>query len=386
MPRTIYLRPIGLAAVPDRSRIDEVRGCLPLAGNKHLDFTGVEVIERLANQGTLASKESEAGTVSLKTTSIGELNETEWGRHAASVSHFFNALVMPRPAIAGLPMNRTNVMGIVNVTPDSFSDDGRHRSTQAAIDHGLRLAEAGASILDIGGESTRPGSDTVPLDEELRRVMPVIEALRAATSARLSIDTRKAEVMRRAAQAGVDLINDVSALSHDPASLEAAAATKLPVVLMHALGDPKTMQADPRYANVLLDVFDYLEQRIAAAEAAGISRSRLVVDPGIGFGKTVGHNLQLLAGMALFHSLGVPVLVGASRKRFIGSLTGVDRAEDRTAGSLAAALSAVSHGAQFIRVHDVAATVQALAVWRGIEAGGEPTSTSNLAAGSPDAL
>ena len=371
MGRDIYLRPIGLAAVPDRSRIDEVRGCLPLAGSRHLDFTGIEVIAR---HGT---------GVTLKTTSIGEMNETDWGRNAANVSQFFNALVMPRAAVAGLPMNRAHVMGIVNVTPDSFSDGSRHAGARAAIDHGLRLAEAGAAILDIGGESTRPGSDAVPLDEELRRVMPVIEGLRGRTAARLSIDTRKSEVMRRAAAAGADLINDVSALSNDPSSLDVAAATGLPVVLMHALGDPKTMQADPRYGHVLLDVFDYLEQRIAAAEKAGIPKSRLIADPGIGFGKTVAHNLALLAGLALFHSLGLPVMVGASRKRFIGTITGVDTAADRVPGSVAVALSSVGQGAQLIRVHDVAETVQALAMWRAIEAGQVvPNASRNVADGA----
>ena len=357
MTRTLYLRPIGLAAVPDRSRIDEVRGCLPIAGHRHLDFTGVEVIERQGAKFT------------LKTTSIGELNETEWGRHASAVSEFFTALVMPRAAIAGLPMNRCHVMGIVNVTPDSFSDGGRHATPQAAIDHGLRLADAGAAILDIGAESTRPGAEPVPLDEELRRVMPVIEGLRSKTQVRLSIDTRKAEVMRRAAEAGVDLINDVSALTHEPDALPMAAKTGLPVVLMHARGDPRTMQSSPSYTNVLLDVFDFLEDRLAAAEAAGIPRSKVIVDPGIGFGKTIDHNLELLAGLALFHSLGVPVLVGASRKAFIGAVTGVEPAAERMAGSVGAALAAVARAVQFVRVHDVAETVQALLVWQAIEAG-----------------
>jgi dihydropteroate synthase len=366
MPRTIYLRPIGLASVPDRSRIDEVRGCLPLAGNRHLDFTGVEVMQRLAGRG------SETPSLSIKTTSIGELNETDWGRHASTVSDFFNALVMPRPAVAGLAMNRSIIMGILNVTPDSFSDGGRHATAQSAVDQGLRMAEAGAAIIDIGGESTRPDAEPVGEDEELRRVMPVIEGLRSVSDVRLSIDSRNAQVMRRAAEAGVDLINDVSALTHDPASLEVAAASGLPVVLMHAQGDPRTMQTDPRYSNVALDVFDYLEQRIAAAEAAGIPRSRVIADPGIGFGKTVEHNLQLLGGVSLLHSLGVPILIGASRKSFIGAVTGVPAAADRIAGSLATMLSAVSQGVQIIRVHDAAASAQALAMWRAIEAQREP--------------
>lgn len=360
----LYIRPIGFCWVANRDRIDEVRGALPLAGNRHLDFTGVEVIER------------RGGTLTLKTAGLGELSEVEWGRRTVDISGFFNAILMPRPRIAGLAMDRAHIMGIVNVTPDSFSDGGRLTSTQAAIEHARALEVAGAGILDIGGESTRPGSDPVPLDEELRRVMPVIEGLAGRVEARISIDTRKAEVMRRAAAAGADLINDISALTHDRASLDVAAESGLPVILMHALGDPKTMQDAPAYDHVLLDVFDYLEQRIAACEAAGIERGRLIADPGIGFGKTVDHNLTLLHGLSLFHGLGVPILLGASRKRFIGAVTGAgnvggasadQRPDERVAGSIAAALMGVAQGAQIIRVHDVAETKQALALWQAIE-------------------
>jgi dihydropteroate synthase len=263
-------------------------------------------------------------------------------------------------------------MGIVNVTPDSFSDGGRHAGTEAAIAHGLQLAAEGADILDIGGESTRPGSDVVPLEEELSRVIPVIEGLRKQTDVRISIDTRKGEVMRRAADAGADIINDVSALTFEPDAAEAAAATGLPVILMHAQGDPKTMQDAPRYDDVLLDVFDFLERRISHAETAGVPRQRLVVDPGIGFGKTLAHNLALLAGLSLFHGLGVPLLLGASRKSFIGTLTRVETAADRVHGSVGAALAAVAQGAHIIRAHDVKATREALTVWEASMGGGVP--------------
>lgn len=268
-----------------------------------------------------------------------------------------------RPPIAGLALDRPRIMGIVNVTPDSFSDGGWHATAAAAIAHGVRLVDEGAEILDVGAESTRPGSDAVAVEEELARLLPVIEGLRARTAVPISVDTRKAEVMRRAAAAGAAILNDVSALTYDPASMDAAAASGLPVVLMHALGDPKTMQDDPRYDDVLLDVYDYLEARIAACEAAGIARERLVVDPGIGFGKTVEHNLALMAGLSIFHGLGVPVLLGASRKRFIGAITGQTVAAERVAGSVGAALAAAGQGAQILRVHDVAATRQALDVW-----------------------
>jgi dihydropteroate synthase len=268
-------------------------------------------------------------------------------------------------------MDRPCIMGIVNVTPDSFSDGGSFGSVQAAIDHGLRLLDEGAGILDIGGESTRPGSDAVALDEELRRVMPVLEGLRARTEARISVDTRKAEVMRRAAAAGADILNDVSALTHDPAALETAAETGLPVMLMHAQGDPKTMNDNPRYSDVVLDVFDFLEARIEACEKAGIPKSRLVVDPGIGFGKHLHHNLAVLASMSLYHGLGVPVLLGASRKKLIGQLSNVENPRDRLPGSIAAALSSVAQGVQIVRVHDVGATRQAVSVWRAAIRGSE---------------
>lgn len=260
-------------------------------------------------------------------------------------------------------MNRARVMGIVNVTPDSFSDGGNYATAQTAIDHGLRLADEGADILDIGGESTRPGAGPVPLDEELRRVMPVLEGLRAKTDTRISIDTRKAEVMRRAASAGAGILNDVSALTYDPEAIHVAAESGLPVILMHAQGDPRTMNDNPQYEDVLLDVFDFLEGRISACEAAGIPREKLIADPGIGFGKHLPHNVAVLAGLSLYHSLGVPVLLGASRKKLIGQLTNAENPKDRVPGSLAAALWAVAQGVQIVRVHDVSETRQAIDVW-----------------------
>jgi dihydropteroate synthase len=233
------------------------------------------------------------------------------------------------------------------------------------------MVDEGADILDIGGESTRPGSDAVPVDEELRRVMPVLEGLRARTQARISVDTRKSEVMRRAAAAGADILNDVSALSHDPRSTEVAAESGLPVMLMHAQGDPKTMNDNPQYSDVVLDVFDYLESRIRACEAAGIPRAKLVADPGIGFGKHLPHNVAVLSAMSLYHALGVPVLLGASRKKLIGQLCNVEAPKERVPGSIAAALNSIAQGVQILRVHDVAATRQAVCVWEAAMAGSE---------------
>ncbi len=268
-----------------------------------------------------------------------------------------------RAPLAGVAMDRPRIMGIVNVTPDSFSDGGRLADAQAAIEHALGLAEAGADILDIGGESTRPGAEPIGEAEERARVLPVIEGLMAAgCRVPVSVDTRKAAIARDALAAGATLFNDVSALTHDPQSLSVA-TTAPALCLMHARGDPQTMQNDPHYPDVLLDVYDYLSERVATAESAGITRDRMAVDPGIGFGKTLEHNLALLAGLPLFLTLGCPLLVGVSRKRFIGTLSGVAEAADRVAGSVAAALHAAGKGAHILRVHDVRATREALDVW-----------------------
>ena len=258
------------------------------------------------------------------------------------------------------------VMGIVNVTPDSFSDGGEHFDTDAAIAHGLRLVEEGADVLDVGGESTRPGAGEVPVDEELRRVVPVIEALAARTQVPVSVDTSKPEVMRAAVAAGAGMINDVYALRREGA-LDAAAALGVPVVLMHMLGQPRAMQDDPRYDEVVDEVHRFLAERIFAAQMVGIDKKHIVVDPGFGFGKTREDNLQLLARLERFTDLGVPVLAGLSRKRTIGELTGRDAA-GRVHGSVAAHLIAVQRGARIVRVHDVAATVDALKVWNAVAA------------------
>ena len=271
-----------------------------------------------------------------------------------------------RQPVAGLGLNRVRVMGIVNVTPDSFSDGGAFFQTERAVEHGLQLLAEGADILDIGGESTRPGAEFVSVEDELARVVPVIEGLRAKTDAVISIDTRKVEVMRRAVEVGASMINDVSALSFDQAALEVAAGLDVPVVLMHAQGTPQTMQDKPMYDHVLFDVYAYLAQRIEAALAAGVKPHHLIVDPGIGFGKTVRHNCELIAGLSVFHGLDVPVLLGCSRKRFIGALSGDAPVEERLGGSVAGALHGAAQGVHILRVHDVAAVRQALDVWFGL--------------------
>ena len=266
-----------------------------------------------------------------------------------------------------LKLDRPQVMGIVNVTPDSFSDGGAHDSLEAAVAHALKLVEEGADILDIGGESTRPGADEVSLEEELRRVIPVIERLAKQTSLPISIDTSKPEVMRAAIAAGAGMINDVYALRREGA-LDAAASLGVPVVLMHMLGEPRSMQQAPDYDDVVGDVHRFLAERLFAAEMSGIAKKNLVVDPGFGFGKNTQHNLALLAQLERFTELGVPVLAGLSRKRTIGEITGREAARDRVAGSVAAHLIAAQRGAMLLRVHDVAATMDALKVWNAVAA------------------
>ncbi|SDZ10510.1 Dihydropteroate synthase [Jannaschia faecimaris] len=267
-------------------------------------------------------------------------------------------LITPRSPVAGIAMDRPSIMGILNVTPDSFSDGGRFLLPDAATEHAAAMARA--DIVDVGGESTRPGALEVETAEEIARILPVIDVLRGRP---LSIDTRKAAVAKAALDAGASLVNDVSAMTFDPAMAATVAQAQVPVCLMHTQGAPETMQNDPRYADVALDVYDALAARIAAAEAAGIPRSRIMVDPGIGFGKTMAHNLDLLRRIGLFHGLGLPILLGASRKKFIGTLGGAPKAADRMPGTLAVTLAAVAQGVQMHRVHDADQIAQGLALW-----------------------
>jgi dihydropteroate synthase len=319
---------------------------LPLAGGP-IAFAAAEVIEGTPRKAK------------RRLISTSELAQSR----DADLKLLLARVTTKRPPFAGLTMDEPLLMGIVNVTPDSFSDGGLYDTKEEAISHAATLARAGASIVDIGGESTRPGSDAVEEQDELSRVIPVLEGLNGF-GAVISIDTRKAKVARAAAKAGAKIFNDVSALTYDADSLKAAAETGMDVVLMHARGEPKTMQDDPRYDDVALEVYDYLEERVAAAVGAGVGLDKIAIDPGIGFGKTIAHNLQLMANLTLFHGLGVPILVGASRKRFIGEVSQKNEPRLREPGSYAAAIAAASQGAQMLRVHDVAGTTQALEVWR----------------------
>ena len=262
-----------------------------------------------------------------------------------------------------LDLSRPLVMGIVNVTPDSFSDGGQHLQRDAALAHAQQLIQEGADLLDIGGESTRPGAPPIGLQEELDRIMPVIEGLRGVPLP-LSVDTNKPEVMRAALAAGISMVNDINALQQ-PDAMAAVAASKAAVCLMHMQGTPQTMQQQPHYQDVLAEVLEFLRARIAAALAAGIARERIVIDPGFGFGKTLAHNLDLLRHLQEFSVLGVPLLAGLSRKSMLGAITGQD-VEHRVHASVTAALLAVQRGAKIVRVHDVGATVDALKVWNAV--------------------
>jgi dihydropteroate synthase len=334
-----YIRPLGLISGAAAQSMRADGQAVSLAGGP-LAFTHGEVISRDKSGNAI--------------------------RSVADLGDRLARLREPRGPFAGLPLPDTGgrplVMGILNVTPDSFFDGGRHAGADAAIAHGRALQGAGADLIDIGGESTRPGAEPVSVDEELARVMPVVTAL-AGDGVPVSIDTRRAPVMRAAIAAGACVVNDVSALQDDPNSLDVVAASDAGVILMHMQGSPETMQQAPRYDDVVLDVYDGLAARVAACEAAGIARQRLCVDPGIGFGKTAAHSLDLISSLAVFHGLGCAVAIGVSRKSFIDALVGPVQAEDRLPGSLAAMLVALGQGAQIVRVHDVGETVQAVSLW-----------------------
>jgi dihydropteroate synthase len=343
-----YLRPTGFVDAPFGHDGKVAR----LAGGM-LWFSAVEIL-------------SDAGVALVPVEGV-EARLEQLGPEAVST---WSRIVAPRaPLHLGertVRFDQPQIVGILNVTPDSFSDGGQFEDGLAAAAAGQDMAEKGAAIIDVGGESTRPGAKPVWEGDEIARVLPAVQRLAAAGTA-VSIDTRKAAVMEAALRAGARLVNDVSALTWDPLSAPLVARAGCPVVLMHHQGTPETMQKAPTYARpVLLEVYDWLQARIAAAVAAGIDRPKIIVDPGIGFGKSLQHNLQLLNGLSLFHGLGCAVMLGASRKRMIGALSSEAPADKRLPGSLSLALKGADQGVQLLRVHDVSETVQALKVWRGL--------------------
>ena len=310
-------------------------------------FTDMDVVQRHADGG-----------YSICRMGLDDLLQAADDRNLASA--VMDRLLAPRDPFAGLSMTAPRLMGILNVTPDSFSDGGRHNAPARAIAAARAMQDAGAAIIDIGGESTRPGAAPVTRNQELARVLPVLAGLRDS-GAVLSIDTRHAEVMRRAVAGGAGIINDVGALRGDGV-VDAAAAAGVPVVMMHMQGTPETMQADPQYGFAPVEILEFLEARIQAAEAAGIPRALMAIDPGYGFGKTVTHNLQLINWTAMLHMLGVPILIGASRKSSIAKISAGEDADQRLPGSLALAMAALRQGTQMLRVHDVGETMQAVKV------------------------
>ncbi|BBK34337.1 dihydropteroate synthase [Stella humosa] len=355
--QVFYCQPIGRVAGPAAAELIADGQALPLAGGPGAFMAIKLAVRRL--DGTIAAR-----SLRLDAVAGWAAARPDAGPRIIAALERISA---PRRAWAGLALPA--VMGVVNVTPDSFSDGGDRYDPAAAVDAALAMAAAGAAIVDVGGESTRPGAAPVDETEELRRVLPVVGRL-AAAGVRVSIDTRHARVMREALAAGAILVNDVTALAGDPEAPSALGAAGAPAVLMHIQGEPRTMQADPRYRSALHDVYDHLAGRLAALEELGMPADRFAVDPGIGFGKTVAHNLAILRGLSLYLQLGVPLLVGLSRKGFIGRLAGGGAARDRLGGSLAGALWALERGASILRVHDVAETVQAIALWRAMAGDG----------------
>jgi dihydropteroate synthase len=358
-PDHLWLRPLALLSGPAAAAALAENRALPLAGGDTA-FTLLELLGRTASGEVVAAL---GGVAEMQRWAAGR-----GGATAARVERQLERLVAPRAPWAGLALDRPLIMGIVNATPDSFSDGGEFLAPERAIAHGRALAAAGADILDVGGESTRPGAAPVAPEEEVRRVEPVVRAL-AGQGLAVSIDTRHARTMAAALAAGARIINDVSALAGDAASLAVAARSEAAIALMHMQGEPRTMQANPSYILASLDIVEYLETRIAACAAAGIDRSRLVVDPGIGFGKHTEHNLEIMARLGLLHALGCGVLLGISRKSLIAALHQAEP-KARIPGSLAGALQALAQGVQILRVHDVAETRQAIATWRAVAENG----------------
>ena len=342
----VYLRPTGLLGGGDAAQAIDVGRALQLAG-AGAAFLEVEYIRR-------------AGPEVLERRHLNVEELITVASFDGTTRYVLDNVMSPRAEFAGLPMDRPVIMGILNATPDSFSDGGDYPGNQDAVERAHAMVQAGAGMIDIGGESTRPDADDVTIDDEISRTVPVVAAMAGQTC--VSIDTRKPEVMRAAASAGAHVINDVSALTFAEDSLAAAVETGLPVILMHASAGPKDMQSQTDYDDVLLDVCDYLRARLEACIAAGIPREKIAVDPGIGFGKLAHHNEILLREVSLFHSLGVPVLLGASRKSFMKGLPGGREPKDRTQGSVAVAVEAARQGVQLLRVHDVAETVQGIAM------------------------
>lgn len=356
MAMSVYIQPVGLVESPQAAGQGAVRlgGSLAYADRFALIVRdGRQIVSRaLHGAGDMA------GAIAALPDALASEAQVQWRDLARPAAPLVGGAIR-------LPLDQPRVMGILNVTPDSFSDGGLFDDPAAAVDQALAMAAAGATVIDIGGESTRPGAAPVWEGDEIRRVVPVIERL-AACGTLLSIDSRRASVIGAALSAGAQIVNDVSAMRHDPATMDLVAEAGVPVVLMHAPGEVSDIHGHDGYAHVVFDVFDALRERRDAALAAGIARERIMIDPGIGFGKSLTENCALVNALPLFHALGQPILFAASRKRMIAALAGEAAADHRLGGSLMLAAEAVRAGAHMVRAHDVAETVQALGVWRGL--------------------
>lgn len=366
MTRKLYIRPVGCVASPQSENGEAVR----IAGGMVYCFRFALVVRegtRVISRELVAAPDMAAALARLPA-ELGVEGEAQWAN--LRMAHPPLQLAVQGGTWRTVRFDQPQIMGILNVTPDSFSDGGKFLDDpDNARDHSAGMLEAGAAIIDVGGESTRPGAPAVWEGDELKRVLPAIESL-AAMGAAISVDTRRVGVMEAALKAGAHIVNDVSALRHDPRALEFVASTGVPVILMHApgdaAGDGSGLHECPEYDNPALDVFDWLKERCDAAIAAGIGRERIILDPGIGFGKSLAHNLAVLNALPLYHALGQPLLLGASRKRFIGALSNEAPVHERIGGSIAVAIAGMNAGVQILRVHDVAASVQARNVWRGM--------------------
>ena len=356
--KALYLRPVELLAGAG-GRAARAAGAAQGLADGPFAFHRVELITR-------GTAETRAWRASLG--QVRDWAEAKGGCVAKRIARLAANLICARAPFAGVSLDHPHLFGVLNVTPDSFSDGGDYADPDSAIAHGAFLTQAGAAIVDIGGESTRPGAEPVSIKEELARVLPVVGAL-ASQGTIVSIDSRHADVMAAALDAGACVLNDVTALTHESASLALATERQAPTVLMHMQGDPRTMQDAPAYDDVALDIFDYLEARVEACKKAGMARGNLCVDPGIGFGKTANDNLEILAKLSLFHGLGTAILVGVSRKRFLARTRPEFAPKERRSASIAAGLGCLNQGVQFLRVHDIPESVQALRVWSALRNG-----------------
>ncbi len=341
----VYVRPISLSYGLDATRLIRSKKALPLCGNKKIGFSKIQLTIR---SGQIKSRDIGIEEVSkLKKNLRGEIKKK------------IKCLTSKRKNILNLDLFKPSIMGVLNVTPDSFSDGGKFISLNKAVQHAKKMKEEGADIIDVGGESTRPGAKEVSLTQEKKRVLPVIKKIKKYF---VSIDTRKSEVMNSAVQVGAKMINDVSALDFDPKSLETVIKKNKPVVLNHSQGTPDIMQNNPRYENVLLDIYDYFEKKIKTLTKKGFLKHNIILDPGIGFGKNLDHNLNIISKVGIFHGLGCPLLIGPSRKSFIGKIMKDQDSKNRLGGTLAAILMGAKQGVQFFRVHDIKEVHESLKV------------------------